>query len=265
MGATSEVERVAAPSRIEFRERYLRRERPLVISGLTDGWSARDWSFAALSRRFGTRIVPVAVTRRGVIHVDPRQGVSYRWMALGEYLARMSGAEHPGLYLTTPVEPFLPELRRELDVPDYCRDARWRRSRLWMGAAGTVAPLHRDLAHNLFVQLVGRKRFWLYHRRDTPRLYPRPLLSRRPNFSRFDPERADDPHFPLARAAARLEVTLEAGEVLFLPALWWHHVRALEVSLSVNFWWAEGWRELVVRGAEAWKWLRRIDASGSVD
>src|SRR5690349_5471344 len=48
----------------------------------------------------------------------------------------------------------------------------------------------------------------------------------------------------------RHEVTLNPGEVLFLPSRWWHHVRSLERALSVNFWWAKGWLALVARAAE---------------
>jgi ribosomal protein L16 Arg81 hydroxylase len=31
---------------------------------------------------------------------------------------------------------------------------------------------------------------------------------------------------------------LEAGELLYLPPGWWHHVRSLGVTISVNTWWA---------------------------
>ena len=32
-----------------------------------------------------------------------------------------------------------------------------------------------------------------------------------------------------------LDVVLEAGEVLFLPAGWWHQVRSLDMSITVTF------------------------------
>ena len=36
--------------------------------------------------------------------------------------------------------------------------------------------------------------------------------------------------------AKYIEVELKVGEMLFIPKLWWHHVRTLENSIAVNFW-----------------------------
>jgi len=256
MSAVFAVERVPPPTPAEFRARFFGR-RPVVIRGLTDGWRMRTtFTFDALARRWGEREVAVAATAGGVVQTDLRAGVRYTTLPLADCVARLADGARPDLYVTTPLHRFLPDLIPELDVPPYCCDAGWRRSRLWMSAAGTVSPLHWDPAHNLVVQLEGRKRFWLYEPAATRRLYPHRLLSKLPNFSRFDPEQANDARFPLARTVPRLEVTLEAGEVLYLPSRWWHHVRSLERSLSVNFWWARGWLALVVRAAEVWQRLR---------
>ena len=45
------------------------------------------------------------------------------------------------------------------------------------------------------------------------------------------------PNFPSAMEAA-LTVDLEPGDVLYIPYLWWHHVRSIErVNMLVNYWW----------------------------
>ncbi len=53
---------------------------------------------------------------------------------------------------------------------------------------------------------------------------------RQPDFERH-------PRFREAIAAGQV-AELEPGDVLFYPALWWHHVEALEpFNILINYWW----------------------------
>jgi len=107
--------------------------------------------------------------------------------------------------------------------------------RFWLGPGGTVTPLHCDYDDNLFAQVWGRKRIWLAPPHHGEFLYPREanaLLFGSP----FDPDAPDDERYPLARQAALVEVVVEAGDMLYVPAGWYHQVRSLDFSLSANRW-----------------------------
>lgn len=118
--------------------------------------------------------------------------------------------------------------------PAACGSCRGLEARLWLGSAGVSTAAHYDRKHNLFLQVSGRKRFVLLppsaHRHL--RLYPRWHGSQRQ--SRL--------HLPewLARAPAStsgaFEVALGPGDLLFLPALWLHHVESLTHSSAVGLW-----------------------------
>jgi hypothetical protein len=54
--------------------------------------------------------------------------------------------------------------------------------------------------------------------------------------SLIDVENPDFDKHPEFRNAVSIDIELSAGEMLFIPKLWWHHVRTLEPSISVNFW-----------------------------
>jgi hypothetical protein len=108
----------------------------------------------------------------------------------------------------------------------------------WFGAAGNVTPVHYDGVNNLYGQIFGRKRFTLFDPADTDALYPRPRASATSHMGSVDIENVDAARFPLYREARPICCDLAPGDLLFLPAFFWHHVRSLDTSISVNFWWA---------------------------
>lgn len=112
---------------------------------------------------------------------------------------------------------------------------------LWLSAAGVVSRLHFDAngAHNLNGQVAGRKRFLLFPPSEEPRLYLYDAPeSRARNFCRVDVENPGDPRFPRFREALALEGVLYAGEMLFIPALWFHSFRHEGAwNANLNFWW----------------------------
>jgi hypothetical protein len=117
------------------------------------------------------------------------------------------------------------------------RDAR---SRIWLCNRSEVAT-HFDLSANIAVVALGRRRFTLFPPEATGDMYVGPLnhtLAGQP-ISMPDPLRPDLAAYP--RFAAALEVAQTAelgpGDAIFIPTLWWHHVRALEaVNVLVNYW-----------------------------
>ena len=114
----------------------------------------------------------------------------------------------------------------------------------WFGPGGTVSPCHHDPYHNLLAQVVGAKRVTLFDAAQAPRLYPHDGDGLRRNTARVDVEaharsadaarRAGFERFARARGYA---CTLRAGEMLYIPPGMWHHIRSLETSFSVSFWW----------------------------
>jgi hypothetical protein len=206
--------------------------------------------------------VPVISTTEGRLVTDVRSGVQFRTMRFGEYVDQLARGDRPDAYLIAHGDTWLPELQDDVCPPPYFRGAIWKTTRFWLGSAQTAAPLHRDVAENIFCQFVGRKRFYLYPPSFTPWLYSNPLLSGLPNYSRFDPENPDYEHFPLARAVRPIELFVEPGDALYLPSRWWHQVRSLELSVSFNIWWAEGALGLAVRAAEFVKKRRNLEIYG---
>ncbi len=107
----------------------------------------------------------------------------------------------------------------------------------WLGPAGIVTPIHFDSAHNLLVQIHGHKKLLLVQPQQSRLLYYPSLDLGHVNYSPVDVESPDLERFPRFKDATPVELELAPGEVLFIPVRWWHYARALEPTISLNFWW----------------------------
>src|SRR5262249_51807275 len=112
--------------------------------------------------------------------------------------------------------------------------------------------------HNLHTQLLGSKRLTLVDPRDSACVYPNSLFAGIPNGCRIDVESPDFERFPRLRHAYLHVAELQPGDTIYIPRRWWHHVRTLATSLSINHWWARGAWAALVRSADVLKKARGI-------
>jgi hypothetical protein len=107
---------------------------------------------------------------------------------------------------------------------------------MWIGPHGCVSPLHFDPLDNAFMQFVGKKKALLYppgthvyagdggnQENTSPINFEEPLdLDEYPQLEELPPA---------------LVCTIAPGDLLYMPRKWWHQVRTVENSLSINAWW----------------------------
>ena len=258
MSAAATIERIPLPSAEEFERRYVRTSTPVVLTGAMESWPARRlWSLDYFESRFGDRAVSAGLTRDGTLQMSDEEGIPQIEIPFGEYVEKLR-AGNPDCYLLSPVSERLPELLDDIVWPEPCQRARWRTARLWVSGDDTTSPLHRDWPENLYAQVFGRKHFLMVHRRETKRVYSRPFHSGVPNFSRMDAENPDYERFPKFRDVPRLAFEVNAGEFLYIPRLWWHQVRSLETSASINLWFANGGVAVVAAMSQLYAKLRGL-------
>ncbi|MFM6438098.1 MAG: cupin-like domain-containing protein [Microcystis panniformis] len=202
---------------------------PFVIEGLVSNWPIAVLKPKSLKNFFGELRVKVRVGDYVQKAFSPERTILE--MSLAEYFELLQkDAELIPPYLGNQK---LPKLTALCQWPDYYQQ--YDKPRIWLGPAGTITPLHCDYDDNLFVQVFGEKRFVIYSPNDYELLDPKeinPVLYG----SSFDPDSPDYENFPLARDAHFIECIVKPGEMLFLPAGWFHQVKSLTFSLSVNRW-----------------------------
>jgi mannose-6-phosphate isomerase-like protein (cupin superfamily) len=254
------VERVDFPISLEdFYLRFHTRRLPVVIrtASLAQlGWKTQLWSNDYLAHKAGAQ--QILVQKRGAGEYSA-EGSAYVPMLFADFLRQVMGKaggdERIYLNLQTDkmIEPPLLQLLGDFSIPPYFKDLTLRCINLWMGNSDKtiVTPLHHDFNDNLYVVAEGRKHFTLFPPEQAPNLYPRgqllgveangiiryASLSGMPHLSQVDIQSPDRVRFPAyaAAEATRMDVDIEAGDMLFLPAGWFHQVSSSGRHVAVSF------------------------------
>lgn len=248
------IDRIHQPTPREFYQKYVRANRPVVITGIADQWQAvGKWTPQFFrSQHPEAKVVYTAWEGAGPNN-DPTEyyrNRKRRTTTLGTFIDAMSAAQRTSRdYVSQyPILNELPQLKDDIGslepfmniphlYPAAVQSKLKKSATFWLGPAGIVTPIHFDSAHNLLVQIHGKKKLLLVAPQQSRLLYYPSLDLGHVNYSPVDVESPDFQRFPRFREARPLELELAPGEVLFIPVRWWHYARALEQTISLNFWW----------------------------
>jgi hypothetical protein len=135
---------------------------------------------------------------------------------------------------------YFPGLDSEIGQPDWLHEVQ-AQTYLWIGNASRVAA-HFDALHNVATAIAGPRRFILFPPDQISNLYIGPLdfTPAGQPLSLVDfhaPDLEGFPRFAEAMAHAQM-VTLQPGDSLYIPPLWWHHVESsASLGVMINRWW----------------------------
>jgi len=212
--------------------------RPFIATGRLGDWQAmREWTPEHFARSFGS--LPVTAntdlpTEGAPYALAPTAHVLPTTMAkfislMGSaskpcYLHQLSLTQFPALAEATDFDSLLPP---GIDS---------HKLYVWVGSSGTRSGLHFDRYDNLNAQIHGRKRVFLVSPEQAGGLYP---FIDNVEKSQVDPDGPDFARFPRLADVRMLSAVMEPGELLFIPRLWWHHLKSLEPAINVNCWYGE--------------------------
>ncbi len=232
---STEIGRIERISTDDFWDNYVRPQRPVVITGMMENWPAmQKWSFdffAGLSTD-----VKVLLEFGNVM----QQQTDFKEIKFSEYVRRImdeESAEEDGRisYLSVfDIFKVLPELKKDVDFSILSERTFKDFTFGWLGPKGTVTGYHQDWANNLLAQICGKKELHLVSPKQTHCMYPSRKFDIGSTLSHVDTDQLDRERFPLFEQVQEHHTVLHPGEMLFSPRGWWHHVRSLEKSISVN-------------------------------
>ncbi|KAH3859035.1 bifunctional peptidase and (3S)-lysyl hydroxylase Jmjd7-like [Dreissena polymorpha] len=251
---------------LEFYRKHVASNKPVVINNAIKRWPAlTKWSNQYLRDKIGTKEVTVAVTPNGYADavtdgkfVLPEQ----RSMSMSAFLDIM---ENPGsangiFYvqkqnsnLTDEFVSIMGDVE-ELSWGSEAFDKKPDAVNFWMGDHRAVTSMHRDHYENLYCVVRGWKKFTLLPPTDLPyvpyetfdvgtfkEVDGKFIVEDNEDMEKvpwiaLDPLSPDYDRFPAFKSTCPIEVTVHAGQVLYLPSLWFHHVQQSHGCIAVNYW-----------------------------
>jgi hypothetical protein len=235
-GQRIQVMRVSDLSPAQFHRRFLATQTPVVFSGRGSAWDSALWTADYIADIAGDASVRLLQVAPNEPKGKPGEGldVSYKDVARsmregGDVYARFSGLLHER-----------PELVADLDV-EWFRNMRrdHRKFENWgffMGGAGTATALHGAIAPNLFLQVSGEKRWYIYPCQTAG--FFAPEVKGSPYFYSFV-DVSDPVRWPIAEVAPGWVVDLEPGDILYVPPFAWHQVHNTSPTIAVGYRWMD--------------------------
>ncbi|MBS1955566.1 MAG: cupin-like domain-containing protein [Cyanobacteria bacterium SZAS-4] len=235
---TRVIERRSYLGRAEFLEQYYAANRPVILCDLMSDWKAlTKWTPEYLKSTCGDMIVEIQAKRETSPEFEIKNEPHRKEVAFNDFVDLVyKRGETNDFYLTARNGFFTrPGAKKLLDdiggFPEYLNmDATGDWLFLWFGPKGTITPLHHDELNIFLAQVVGRKHVKLVPPNELDLIYNHYAV-----YSQVDCENPDYKRFPKFKDATVIDVDLNPGEVLFIPAGWWHHVRSLDPSISLSF------------------------------
>lgn len=259
MAVTHHVDRYDAAllddTALYFRQHIHTRRRPTIITGEKIGTVVDRWTSEYLATAVSDTPVSIHVSSDRRLNFLSKNFL-YKTLAFDELIHRASRESNEDCFMCADEKYYLrslgadvrkdksdiqrqfPKLADDLIIPNYFDQERFFSSVFRISSHGIQIWTHYDTMDNILIQIRGRKRVVLFPPNDALKMYLSGDKSRV-----IDVHAPDTNVFPDFYKAERYEVTLEPGDILFIPALWFHNTEALGFSVSVNVFWknlAEG-------------------------
>jgi len=240
-GYNQQLDVIDTPAFETFIRDYYSKHKPVVLKKGIDHWPAlKKWSPQYFAEVLGDAEIEVQFDRENDALFERHSDKYRKSMLMSEFVNMIENdGESNNYYMTAnntqqnveAIRPALDDIgefgegyRQLLDS-----DAAFS-TYFWMGPKGTFTPLHHDFTNNMLVQVYGSKKVTLIPAWQVPWLYNDLHVYSEVNFPNFDLKK-----HPLMQHVTPVEVTIDAGDALFIPIGWWHCVEGLDKSISISF------------------------------
>lgn len=233
------VDTVASISPEEFKEKYYKRNIPLIIKDLAKQWPAYNkWNWEFFKGIVGDKQVPLYHNEKSDAYTPINKADDYK--TFGEYVDMISRGPAGWRIFLFNIFDHAPQITKDFTWPEHLMKGFVKRyPMLFTGGASSITHMHFDIdmSHILHTQFAGRKRVLLFPHGQQKRLYRKPFeVLSEADFSHYHENngKPDYEKFPALKLAEGYEVILEHGDTLFMPAGYWHHMEYLDSGFAMS-------------------------------
>ena len=233
-GSLTAIDEVDYDNRDALYEAY-RAKRPLVVRDYHRHDPAmQTWSFDSLRARTPEHSVDVDIGNAMVTE----GGLQFERVDLHGYLLTLESpadGEQVRYLQAYDLGAQIPDIYGEVSFPHITDSTRRTVTRIWFGPAGTITGYHDDISDNHLSQIVGRKLVKLVSPDQADRMYvERWKYDPNGHVCAVDADDWDRTAHPRFADVEALWTILGPGDTLYNPGGWFHYVRSLDASISVN-------------------------------
>lgn len=213
---------------------------PVVFKGVAKNWSAcKEWDFDYFSNNFGKE--PVIFVNHEVYGSASNKS-DFEISSLEEYIKSINDVNDQRYARFHPLLDRHPELKEYLNL-------RWLKERmmqkffsgfifnvLFIGKSGSTTNCHNEGNDNLFLQIYGKKKWYLWPSDYLYAFHPR--ANRSPaKYCDINPENPQIREYLGYENLDYYETELEEGDILYVPSYTWHYTKNITPSIGVGTRW----------------------------
>lgn len=221
-----------------FKKEFYNRGIPVVMKQLSKDWPAyQKWNWEYFRQLVGHKKVPLYNNVKSDAYTPINKADDYK--TFGEYIDMISKGPAGWRIFLFNIFDHAPQLTKDFTWPEqYMKGFVKKYPMLFTGGQGSITHMHFDIdmSHILHTQFGGRKRVLMFPYKEQHKLYRKPweVLSLADFSNYYEEGKLNYEKFPALKMAEGVDLILEPGDTLFMPAGYWHHMEYLESGFAMS-------------------------------
>ncbi len=228
------IDYVEGITREEFQEKYMKPQQPVVVKHFygEDSPMYHKWTFDYFKKELGHLEVGVYDVEGKKLKDDRSYKGANNKMKFGDYLDLVQREPTTKRLFLFNVFKHKKELFNDFEFPNVADKVLKFLPLAFFGGQGAVTRIHRDMDNsNVFLtELAGNKRVVLFDPKYSKLLYRYPFGTH----TSVDINNPDYETFPGLDKVTGYDATIEAGDTVFIPSGWWHHIEYRSAGIGFS-------------------------------